>query len=205
MEYNTQRPMMLIPEYGRHIQKMIDYAASLESRDDRNKVAKAIISVMGQLNPHLRDISDFNHKLWDHLFIMSDFKLDVDSPYEKPSREVLMEKPEMLSYPQANMRFKHYGKIIEQMIVKACEYDEGDEKKALITDIANLMKRTYLTWNRDSVNDDVIKSDLEKLSGNKLTLPEGVELEQTSDILAKIKKRRKSNSGKSNQRSRKKH
>ena len=205
MEYNTQRPRMLIPEYGRHIQKMIDYAAGLESKDDRNKVAKAIISVMGQLNPHLRDISDFNHKLWDHLFIMSDFKLDVDSPYDVPSKEVLLEKPEMLAYPQANMRYKHYGKIIEQMIVKACDYKEGDEKKALITDIANLMKRTYLTWNRDSVNDEVIKSDLEKLSGNKLTLPSDVELEHTSDILAKIKKRRKSNSGKSNHRSRKKH
>ena len=93
IEYNTERPKLIIPEYGRHMQKMVDQAIAIEDREERNKVAKSIISVMGNLNPHLRDVPDFQHKLWDQLFIISDFKLDVDSPYEKPSREELQEHP----------------------------------------------------------------------------------------------------------------
>jgi hypothetical protein len=159
---------MIIPEYGRNIQKMIDFAITLADKEERNKVARAIIDVMGQLNPHLRDVTDFKHKLWDHLFIISDFKLDVDSPYPKPTPETFQTKPELLSYPSNDIRYKHYGKTVENLIAKAKEYPEGDERNELISQIANLMKRSYLNWNRDSVNDEVIINQLTELSKGAL-------------------------------------
>jgi hypothetical protein len=168
MDYNTDLPQLIIPEYGRNIQKMLDFAITVADREERNKVARAIIDVMGQLNPHLRDVTDFKHKLWDHLFIISDFKLDVDSPYPKPTRETFQTKPELLKYPHKDIRYKHYGKTVEQIIEKAKEFPDGDEKTELINQIANLMKRSYLNWNRDSVNDEVIIKQLEELSKGQL-------------------------------------
>jgi hypothetical protein len=168
MEYNTSLPKMIIPEYGRNIQKMIDFAMSVEDREERNRVARAIIDVMGQLNPHLRDVTDFKHKLWDHLFIISEFNLDVDSPYPKPTPETFQTKPDRVSYPSNDIRYKHYGKTVERIINKAKEYPEGDEKNALVEQIANLMKRSYLNWNRDSVNDEVIINQLDELSKGQL-------------------------------------
>ncbi len=164
MEYNTSLPKMIIPEYGRNIQKMIDFAITVGEKEERNKVARAIIDVMGQLNPHLRDVTDFKHKLWDHLFIISDFKLDVDSPYPKPTPETFQTKPELLKYPSNDIRYKHYGKTVENLIAKAKEYPEGEERNELVSQIANLMKRSYLNWNRDSVNDEVIIKQLTELS-----------------------------------------
>ncbi|NCU33475.1 MAG: DUF4290 domain-containing protein, partial [Candidatus Moranbacteria bacterium] len=128
MEYNTQRSKMSISEYGRNIQKMIEGLQLIEDREKRNQQARAIIQVMGQLNPHLRDVNDFKHKLWDHLFIMSDFKLDVDSPYPIPSAEILERKPEKLKYAENHIKFKHYGRHIERIIEKACEMEEGEER-----------------------------------------------------------------------------
>ncbi len=168
MDYNTSLPHMIIPEYGRNIQKMIDFAISVEDREERNKVAQAIINVMGQLNPHLRDVTDFKHKLWDHIFIISDFKLDVDSPYPKPTRETFQTKPDRVLYPSNDIRYKHYGKTVERIIAKAREYPDGEEKNALVESIANLMKRSYLAWNRDSVNDEVILKQLVELSKGEL-------------------------------------
>lgn len=186
MEYNTQRPGLRLPEYGRNIQKMIEYAMTVENRDERNKLAQAIIAVMGQLNPHLRDVSDFNHKLWDHLFIISDFKLDVDSPYPKPSPESLKEKPEKLSYPSNDIKFMHYGKIIEKMINKAVEMEDGEAKNAFILTIANLMKRFYLNWNRDSVSDDVIFNHISILSNGKLQT-ENMQLSAANELVNRNK------------------
>jgi len=183
-DYNTRRPQMVIPEYGRNIQKMVEHAISIENREERNRVAQSIINVMGQLNPHLRDIVDFKHKLWDHLFIISDFKLDVDSPYPYPDKEKIFEKPKPLEYPQSNIRFKHYGKSVEAFIAKAIEMQDGEEKTELIKTIANLMKKSYLTWNRESVDDDLIVSDLKLLSKGQLKLDDSFKLEQTNDILA---------------------
>lgn len=199
MEYNSTRPKMVIPEYGRNIQKMVEFATTVENKEERNRVANAIITVMGQLNPHLRDYADFKHKLWDHLFIISNFSLDVDSPYPKPEPSILLEKPEKVGYPTNKIRYKHYGKTIEDVIQKAVEYEEGEEKKALIASIANLMKRTYLTWNKDSVDDEVIRKDLNTLSNGKIDLQEDIRLEATSDILSRStsaaasKRKRKSN------------
>src|SRR3954462_184451 len=125
MDYNTDLPQLIIPEYGRNIQKMLDFAITVEDREERNKVARAIIDVMGELNPHLRDVTDFKHKLWDHLFIISDFHLDVDSPYPKPTRETFQTKPELPKYPSKDSRYKHYGQAGENIIAKAKEYPDG--------------------------------------------------------------------------------
>lgn len=189
-DYNTQRKKLVLPEYGRNVYKMVEHLMSIEDREERNKAAKAIISIMGNLNPHLRDVADFKHKLWDHLFIMSDFKLDIDSPYEKPTPEVLFEKPRPVPYGNYDIRFKHYGKVIELMIKKAADYPEGKEREALIRLIANHMKKCYLTWNRDVVSDDIIFDDLQNLSKGKIVIDNGLKLSETRDILAKNKKKR---------------
>jgi hypothetical protein len=183
MEYNTQRPKMSIPEYGRSVQKMIDYACTVEDRAERTKIAKSIIKVMEQLAPHLRDLEEFEHKLWAHLYIMSEFKLDVDSPYGMPSPESFFSRPDVVPYPQSRIRYGHYGKTIQLLIAKASAMDDGDEKKAFTREIGNLMKRMYLTWNRDTVSDEVIIQHLQELSGNKLQLQDASELQSTADLL----------------------
>ncbi len=182
MEYNSQRSKMSISEYGRNIQKMIEQIMEIEDREQRNHQARAIINVMGQLNPHLRDVNDFKHKLWDHLFIMSDFKLDVDSPYPIPSAQSLARKPERLGYASNHIKFKHYGRHIEKIIEKACELEDGAEKTALIKLIANHLKKSYLTWNRDAVTDEEIASHLLELSKGKLQLDENIKLSHPNEV-----------------------
>ena len=197
LEYNTERPQLIIPEYGRHIQKMVDYAISKEDKEERNKVAKSIISVMGNLNPHLRDVPDFQHKLWDQLFIISDFKLDADSPYEIPSREELMERPQPLGYPQNFPKYRFYGNNIKRMIDVANSWEDGDKKDGLILTIANHMKKCFLNWNKDTVEDDVIFKHLFELSDGKINLKNSDEdLSKAHDLL-KNKKRFSSNSSSS--------
>ncbi len=176
MEYNSSRPHLIIPEYGRNIQKMIGYALTIEDREERNRIAKAIVTVMGQLNPHLRDVTDFKHKLWDHLFFISDFKLDVDSPYPIPSAETMYRKPNKVAYPSNQIKFKHYGKTVEVMIEKAKLMEEGDMKDAFIATLANFMKMAYINWNRDSVSDELIIEHLRMLSGGALVLKDNVRL-----------------------------
>ncbi len=210
MEYNTSRSKMNISEYGRHIQKMIAHIRSIEDREKRNQLARATIQVMGQLHPHLRDVNDFKHKLWDHLFIMSDFQLDVDSPYPIPSLQSLQRKPERLSYSANNITYKHYGRHIERIIEKACTLEDGPEKTALVKLIANHLKKAYLTWSRDSVTDEEIAEHLHVLSGGKLKLHDDIKLNQTVDILSKNKRKKyqgKQGNGKgySSQRSKKSH
>tara|TARA_R110000868_G_scaffold371960_4_gene635727 strand:- start:328 stop:969 length:642 start_codon:yes stop_codon:yes gene_type:complete len=182
MNYNTSRSKMIIPEYGRHIQQLIDHAIELEDREERNKMVLAIVDVMGQLNPHLRDVPDFTHKLWDHVHIMSNFKLDVDSPYPTPSPEQFLEKPNPMPYPSGKIRFKHYGLGAEKLIDSAVEMEDGEEKEALIESIANLMKKHYLTWGRSSVDDAQIISDIKRISRGKLEVKEDLELMATKDI-----------------------
>ncbi|HOG72388.1 MAG TPA: DUF4290 domain-containing protein [Tenuifilaceae bacterium] len=176
MDYNTQRKKLALPEYGRHIQQMVDYIASVEDRDERNRLAKSLVAIMGNLNPHLRDINDFKHKLWDHLFIMSDFKLDIDSPYPIPSMEQYNEKPRRVPYPGNPIKFKHYGRIIEMMIEKAVAMEEGPEKDALKQLIANQMKKANITWNKESVSDDDIFRDMQTLSNGMLVMAPGSKL-----------------------------
>jgi hypothetical protein len=195
MDYNTELPHLVISEYGRNIQKMVDHALSIADREERNRVARAIIDVMGQLNPHLRDVNDFKHKLWDHLFIISKFQLDVDSPYPKPSRETFETKPEMLSYPSNHIRYKHYGKSIEKMIAKAKDMEDGDMRNAFVEAIANQMKRSYVNWNKDSVSDDVITEQLGLLSKGELKLRENFRL-QAGEFIAPRPQNQQNNNNK---------
>lgn len=209
MEYNSSRNMMVIPEYGRNIQKMIEYAITIEDREERNRAARAIVAVMGYLNPQIRDIVDFKHKLWDHLFLISDFKLDVDSPYPIPPRETLKVKPQRITYPESKIRYKYYGKAMEQMIRKIGEMEDGEKKDHIAQNLANFMKMSYLTWNRDSVDDATIIGHLEELSTGKVKLQETVKLNHTSEILAmtaaqKRQQHSKSHSGKQRGQRRKK-
>lgn len=183
MTYNSERTDLIIPEYGRSIHNMVNFALSIADREERNKVAKAIISVMGQLFPYLRDIEDFNHKLWDHLHIMADFKLDVDSPYPKPERETFLTKPDRIEYPSGRIRFGHYGKIVQEMINKASEMEDGEEKTAFTASIANLMKRHYVMYNTSSVEDNVILQQIVELSNGKLAAPEKLELISAQEII----------------------
>ncbi|UQD56274.1 DUF4290 domain-containing protein [Flavobacterium sp. K5-23] len=184
LEYNAERSHLIIPEYGRHLQKLIDQATAIEDAEERNKAAKYIIQVMGSLNPHLRDVLDFQHKLWDQLFIMSDFKLDVESPYPIPSREVLQLRPDVLKYPQNFPKYRYYGNNIKYMIDVANKWDDGDMKNALVKVIANHMKKSYLSWNKDTVKDDVIFEHLYELSDGKLDMLQSTEeLINTTDLL----------------------
>lgn len=207
LEYNTERPELIIPEYGRHIQKMVDYAISIEDREKRNKVVNSIISVMGNLNPHLRDVPDFQHMLWDQIFIISDFQLDADSPYPKLTREELSERPEPLPYPQNHPKYRFYGNNIKRMIDVAKDWEEGDKKEGLILTIANHMKKCYLSWNKDTVNDEVIFDHLYELSDGEINLKNAEEdLTKAADLVQN--KRRQHHTGrrhKSSGRGRKRH
>jgi hypothetical protein len=186
LEYNSERPLMIIPEYGRHIQKLVDHCVALKSKEERNTMAKAIVDVMGNLQPHLRDVPDFKHKLWDQLFIMSDFSLDADAPYEKPSKEELTEKPEALPYPKSASRYRYYGNNIQTMIDVALTWEEGEKKEALVFTIANHMKKCYLNWNKDTVDDAVIFNHLNELSDGKIDLRNSEEtLSESKNLLKK--------------------
>ncbi len=189
LEYNTVREDLIIPEYGRHIQKMINYASTRETKEERNKLANAIISVMGNLQPHLRDVADFQHKLWDQLFIMSDFKLDADSPFEKPSKEILNAKPEPLNYPQNFPKYRFYGNNIKIMIDEAVKWDSGEMKDALLLTIANHMKKCFLNWNKDSVKDQVIFDHLYELSETNIDIRDSKEELLDSALLLRSRKK----------------
>ena len=189
LEYNAERSHLIIPEYGRHLQKLIDLATAIEDKEERNKAAKYIIDVMGTLNPHLRDVPDFQHKLWDQLFIMSDFKLEVDSPYPIPSREELNQKPERLAYPQNYPKYRFYGNNIKYMIDVANKWEDGELKNALIIVIANHMKKSFLSWNKDTVEDVVVFQHLFELSDGKIDLLKSEEELSTSYDLIKVNKK----------------
>ncbi|MFZ0490274.1 MAG: DUF4290 domain-containing protein [Salegentibacter sp.] len=197
LEYNSERSHLIIPEYGRHMQKMVEHAVSIEDDEERKKVVDSIVAVMGNMNPHLRDVPDFQHKLWDQLFIISDFKLDVESPFPKPSREMLQERPEPLDYPQNFPKYRFYGNNIKRMIDQARKWEEGEKKDALILTIANHMKKSYLSWNRDTVEDKVIFEHLRELSDGEINLKNADEdLSDASNLLRNKKKFSKSSSSK---------
>lgn len=170
MEYNTKRTHLHMPEYGRIIQQLVERCKELETKEQRNEMAVAIVDFMGQRNPQLRDEENYKHKLWDHLFIMANYDLDVDSPYPFPTMEELKEKPKRMEYPKLQGDFKFYGKSILQLIDKAIELEDGDEKDALIQVIANNMKKSYNVYNKEHVQDEVIFRHLKDLSENRLDL-----------------------------------
>ena len=196
LEYNSERTLMIIPEYGRHIQKLVDHCVALETKEERNTMAKAIVDVMGNLQPHLRDVPDFKHKLWDQLFIMSGFDLDADSPYDRPSKEELQEKPESLPYPKSASRYRYYGNNIQTMINVALSWEEGEKREALVYTIANHMKKCYLNWNKDTVDDAVIFKHLLDLSDSKIDLTNSEEKLSESKNLLRKRSSQQGNKGK---------
>ena len=168
LEYNTSRNHLIMKEYGRHIQKMIEYLMTIEDKAVRQKNANTVIELMGFLNPHLKNIEDFRHKLWDHLFLISDFKLDVESPYPIPTKEILQAKPERLPYPKKYPKYNHLGKNIEVVIDKALKEENPDKKQGLANAIAYYMKLTYSNWHKELVHDDNIQTELQNLTGGQL-------------------------------------
>jgi hypothetical protein len=183
MEYNTTRGPLILPEYGRNVQNMIAYAMEVENRDERNRAAQAIIEVMGQLNPHLRDVDDYRHKLWTHLFVMSDFKLDVDSPYERPKPEVLAERPDIMGYPKGTIKYGHYGQYTQKILETAKEMTDDKEKEFMKNTMANFMKKQFLAYNNDAVENNVIAMQLKELSKGELVLENPDELVNTNTLL----------------------
>lgn len=204
MEYNTQRSLLQMPEYGRIIQQLVDHCKMLPTKEERNEMSAAIVDFMGQRNPQLRDEENYKHKLWDHLFILANYDLDVDSPYPFPTREQLLVKPERMTYPKLQGDFKFYGKSILQLIEKAIELSDGDEKEALIEVIANNMKKSYNIYNKEHVTDDVIFRHLKELSENRLDLT-GIDSLEKSKIYYSNKSNKNNNNKGNNSNNKKRH
>lgn len=175
-DYNTTRSQLILAEYGRNVQNMVKYICELPDLKERNRYAQAVIELMGFLNPHLRDVADFKHKLWDHLHIISGYKIDVDSPYPKPTPEQAAVRPAHIGYPQQRIRFKHYGKTVETLIDRAKNTEEPERRAAMVQGIANFMKMAYVTWNKDNVADETILKNLAELSNGELQLEENINL-----------------------------
>ena len=195
MEYNTEREQLIIPEYGRHVQKMINHATTLSNKVEQQKCVDTIIAFMGQMNPHLRDVKEFTHKLWDHLHIMSDFQLDIESPYTKPEIAKLEERPEKMTYPGNKIRFSYYGNTIETMIATAIKMEE-DKKEIMTGMIANQMKKSYILFNASSVDNNMIRLHLKQMSDNQLTLADDFEFIRSASV--------RQNTGKANKKTQKK-
>ena len=183
MEYNTARGKMLLPEYGRNVQNMIQHAMEVEDREERNNAAQAIIEVMGQLNPHLRDVDDYRHKLWTHLFVMSDFKLDVDSPFEIPEEESLQERPEPVPYPKSKIRFGHFGQYTQKILEESKEMTDEGEREYMTNSMGNFMKKQYLIHNNNAVENNVIADQLSELSKGDLKIENPDDLVSTNLLL----------------------
>lgn len=184
MDYPTLQGKLIMPEYGRNIQQMVRHAMTIEDREERTRCVQTIINIMGSLFPYLRDVNDFKHKLWDHLAIMSDFKLDIDFPYDIVTAETLYTRPETIPYQNYRIHYQHYGKTLERMIERVADYEEGEERTELIRLIANQMKKCFLAWNKEVVDNRKIFEDLRELSRGKLDFTdESFRLVETKDVL----------------------
>lgn len=207
MEYNTQREQLKIADYGRCVAKLIDYCRTLEDRDERNQLANTIIDVMAQLNPKVKERTEYKRILWDHLMIMADYNLDVDCPYETVREEGVRFHPKPVGYPEGSIHYRHYGRALEGMIAAVAEMPAGEERDLLTAQIAQTMKRQYLQWNRDTVDDSVIVEQLAELSGGRLTLPEGFVFRSSQeyiDAMAAANAKREASEGKKKKRKKKK-
>lgn len=183
MEYYTEKDRLILPEYGRNIQQMVEYAMTIEDKDERTKCVRTIISVMGNLFPHLRNVNDFKHKLWDHLAIMSNFELDIDYPYEVPQADILQTKPDKLPYPATIIRYRHYGQTVIRLVDAAIAY-KGEDRDKFIELVANHMKKCILNWNRDSVEDNEIFKDLKTISKGEIDLVgSGLKLREVKEVV----------------------
>jgi hypothetical protein len=170
-EYNPQQNHFILKEYGRNVQKLVDFIITIEDRDKRTRYAHTLVELMRQIHPGMRDAQDYSNKLWDDLYIMSGFNLDVDSPYPLPEKELLGKRPKPVGYNTHNLKYKHYGRNVELLIEKAIQLDVEEERLAAIAYIGKLMKTFYGTWNKENVDDAVILEHLREMSGNRLSLP----------------------------------
>ena len=195
-DYNTQRKRMALPEYGRNVQKMIDHIKTIEDKEERTRAARSVIQIMANLNPSLREYGDIQHKLWDHLAIISEFDLNVNSPFPPPEKEKLMAKPDRVNYKQGEVKYRHYGRVVEMLIDEACEIDEQKKKDFLVILIANQMKKSSAGWNRGQISDEIIFKDLVEMSDSRLTIPEGAKLLDVKELLGPKKKKNQKNHGK---------
>lgn len=187
-DYNTSRKRMVLPEYGRNIQKMVDHLKTIEDREKRNRLAQLVVNVMGNLNPHLRDINDFKHKLWDHIAIISNFELDIDFPYEIPQKETFERKPDQVPYGTHTIRYRHYGYAVEEMAKNLKGQPDSPERKKKIEVLANQMKKSYLAWNRDTVDDEVILKDLANYLGDSIDISD-IQLAESKELISRPNKR----------------
>jgi hypothetical protein len=199
VEYNTQRETLKINDYGRNVCKMIDYAKTIEDRTERTQMANLIVDAMALVNPKVKERTDYRRILWDHLMVMADFDLDVDCPYTIVREETETLKPQPMKYSDSAIRYRHYGRALEDMIHAVAEMPEGEEKSVLAQQIAHTMKRQYLQWNRDSVDDDLIREQLNELSGGRITLPADFQFRDSKiyiDAMAAVAAKKESNSKK---------
>ncbi len=176
MDYNTQRTKLIMPEYGRHVQKMIDYVVNIEDKEKRNEQIRAVVGVMGILNPQLRDLNDFKHKLWDHVHIISDFGIDIDSPYPTPTKETFSTKPNPIPLDKTPLKAAHYGRNIQNMIDMIADKQDDELRRNMVMVLAGYMRQQYLIWNKDSVSEEIIFRDIKLLSNGRITVPEDFHL-----------------------------
>lgn len=190
MDYNTMRPPLILKEYGRNMQKLVEYVHNIEDKEKRSESAKVLIELMKLINPNAKETIETAQKLWDDLIIMSDFNLDIDSPFPKPERDILFKKPKRLGYKSSEVKFKHYGRNIELLIDKAIEIEDPEEKEAAVIHIGRLMKSFQNTWNRENTDDTTIIRDIERLSKQQLTID--IEKVRASSLFESTVKERKS-------------
>ena len=193
MEYNTQRPQLRINDYGRNICKLIEYAKTVEDRDRRNQMAAAIVDIMSRISTDVKEGDDYKRKFWVHLMILANWELDVDVPYEISRDETVEFTPHPLAYNQGNTRYRHYGSVMESMIRRVADYPEGEERDELVGLLAHAMKRDYLLWNRDTVEDDLISLQLNAISGGRLEVPADFQYKESREYLKGLDEERRAN------------
>lgn len=191
MKYGNKRAKLILPEYGRNIQNMVEYMKTIEDRTVRNAAAQEIINIMGNMNPHLRDINDFKHKLWDQIAQMADFDLDIDSPFPVPLKETFTSKPNRIPYTEGRLKYKYLGRIMQKLILAATQIEDKEKQDELVRVITNHMKKLYVIWNKDTVEDSAIFEKLAELSGGKLMVEDGTRLAESKDLINNKRKNRK--------------
>lgn len=170
MEYNTERDQLKLREYGRNIQRMAEYLMNVEDKEKRNSYAKTLVELMKQINPNVKDSQDYDQKVWDDLFIMTNFELDVEGPYDKPEASILTRKPQRMSYSSNNIKYRHFGKSVEILIEQAIALEDPEEKEGAVVTIGKLMKSFYQAWNKDFMEDEQVLKSIKELSNNQLNI-----------------------------------
>ncbi|MCL2501909.1 MAG: DUF4290 domain-containing protein [Bacteroidales bacterium] len=185
MDYNTQREKLIMPEYGRYVQKLLKQVKSIPDKEKRSEQVRAVVNAMGTLNPHLREMNDFKHKLWDHVFVISDFDLDIDAPYPPPTSESFRTAPNRIELEDKPLKLNYYGRNIQNMAEALAKKPSGTERDEMVMALAYYMRKQYLIWNKDSVADQTIFNDIAMLSKGQLAVPEGFKMDEVQGELVR--------------------